>query len=568
MKSETRQCQNCKNDFTIEPDDFSFYEKIKVPPPTFCPECRLIRRLLWRNEGSFYKKTCDNCRKNIITINSPTNKFPIYCHDCWWGDSWDPKTYAKEYDFSKPFFQQFRELMDVVPSLNIWSFSNVKSEYSNYTGYSKNSYLSNAVYCENVFYSRSIEKSKDCMDCYIVVNSELCYECFNTTKSFTSKFLNECRDCINSSFLFDCSNCQNCFMCSNLHNKSFCIRNKELSKEKYLKEMEINKLFLNSSIYKFKEEFKELVQKSIHKYASIIKSINSDGDYIKNSKNVYQCFNVEGENLKFCWRTTDGIKDCYDVCGCVKNELLYEASIAADASYMSKFYSHSKNMNNSSLFHLCSGSSNLFGCIGLKSSEYCILNKQYSKEEYESLVPKIIKQMNDMPYIDSKGRVYKYGEFIPPEFSPFAYNETINQEYFPLSREEVLSKGYRWKEPEIRNYQIDVKGEDIPDNIEKVTDDIVGKVIECKHKGKCNQQCTEAFIIIPDELQFYRRMNLPLPHLCSNCRHFERMSQRNPLKLWHRKCMKEGCNNEFETSYAPERPEIIYCERCYQQEVY
>ena len=32
---ETKSCQNCKNDFIIEPDDFAFYDKIKVPPPTF-----------------------------------------------------------------------------------------------------------------------------------------------------------------------------------------------------------------------------------------------------------------------------------------------------------------------------------------------------------------------------------------------------------------------------------------------------------------------------------------------------------------------------------------------------
>jgi len=71
-------------------------------------------------------------------------------------------------------------------------------------------------------------------------------------------------------------------------------------------------------------------------------------------------------------------------------------------------------------------------------------------------------------------------------------------------------------------------------------------------------------------------LNLPLPRLCPNCRHYQRLAQRNPLKLWHRQCMckKENhehngkCEVEFETSYAPERPEIIYCERCYQQEVY
>ena len=77
-----------------------------------------------------------------------------------------------------------------------------------------------------------------------------------------------------------------------------------------------------------------------------------------------------------------------------------------------------------------------------------------------------------------------------------------------------------------------------------------------------------AFRILPEDLKFYRRMNLPLPRLCPNCRHYQRLKQRNPLKLWHRKCMKEGCTNEFETSYAPNRPEIVYCEKCYQQEVY
>jgi len=45
-KNETKNCQNCKKDFTIEQDDFSFYEKIKVPPPTFCPECRYKRRII------------------------------------------------------------------------------------------------------------------------------------------------------------------------------------------------------------------------------------------------------------------------------------------------------------------------------------------------------------------------------------------------------------------------------------------------------------------------------------------------------------------------------------------
>jgi hypothetical protein len=200
--------------------------------------------------------------------------------------------------------------------------------------------------------------------------------------------------------------------------------------------------------------------------------------------------------------------------------------------------------------------------------------------------------MSEKPYMDAKGRVYKYGEFFPPELSPFAYNETIAQEYFPLTKEQAINQGYRWKDREERNYEIQIQNNQLSDHIKDVKDDLINKVIECGHKRECNEQCTTAFKIIGDELQFYRKMNLPLPRLCPNCRHYQRLKQRNPLKLWHRRCQCNGamssqqlatgyqyqntiahfhgndpCLNEFETSYSPERPEIVYCEQCYNAEV-
>ncbi|MDI6883360.1 MAG: hypothetical protein QMC93_02760 [Patescibacteria group bacterium] len=241
---------------------------------------------------------------------------------------------------------------------------------------------------------------------------------------------------------------------------------------------------------------------------------------------------------------------------------------------------------------MCISSSNLFGCVGLRHKQYCILNKQYTKEEYERLVPKIIEHMKEMPYVDKKGRVYKYGEFFPPELSPFGYNETIAQEYFPLTKEQAIKQGYKWQDPEQRNYQIDIKTEELPDHIKDVKDDILGKVIQCANASlqgsdPCKAQCTTAFKLIEPELRFYKRMNLPLPRLCPNCRHYQRLKQRNPLKLWKRRCMCGGqasvngvykntikhfhgdspCPNEFETTYSPDRPEIVYCEPCYLAEV-
>ena len=106
---------------------------------------------------------------------------------------------------------------------------------------------------------------------------------------------------------------------------------------------------------------------------------------------------------------------------------------------------------------------------------------------------------------------------------------------------------------------------DLPDYIKDVKDDILNQVIACEHKGECNEQCMGAFKIISSELEFYRKMNLALPRLCSNCRHYARLHQRLPFKLWDRTCAK--CGKAIKTAYSPDRQEIIYCEQCYNKEV-
>ena len=567
---ETKTCQNCKNNFTIEPDDFSFYEKIKVPPPTWCFECRTARRIQFRNERSLYHFNCGLCGEKGITMYSSDNKFPIYCIKCWYSDKWDSLKYGQEYNFSENFFEQVKKLNDRVPRPNLFIRSCLDSEYGNIIGESKNVYLSFSVNnSENIYFSKSIDMSKDIFDCLSIADSNQCYEMVMGGNNYNCKYLVLSKNCLDSYFLFDCVNCQNCFLSAGLRNKKYIIENKQYSKEDYY---EIIKKIDFGSYQIIKDitiKIKKIIDKFPHRYAQITKSVNSTGDELinaKNAKNSFDAYNIENtKNIFRCF----AVKDSYEGNNIANSELVYEFSGGgADGSYNLLFSNNGlKNLRNVLYSDFCASSSSLFGCSSLSSKQYCILNKQYTKEQYEELVGKIIKHMSDMPYIDQKGRVYKYGEFFPSELSPFCYNETIAQEYFPLTKEEAISQGYRWKDKEERNYSIDIYNKDIPDNITDVTDDITDKIIECAHKD-CNHQCTEAFKIIPEELQFYRRMNLPLPRLCPNCRHYERLSQRNPLKLWHRTCMKEGCNNEFETSYAPERPEIIYCEKCYQAEVY
>ena len=570
-KEETKNCQNCKKDFTIESEDFSFYKKIKVPPPTFCFECRTMRRLQFRNERTLYYFVCDFCNKRGVSMYNQKDTIPVYCVDCWYSDKWDVKKYELELDFSKTFFDQLKNLSTKVPRPNVFHRNIINGEYANIAGESKNLYLSYSINeAENIYFSKTVDKSKDIFDSLSVINSNQCYEAIRSEDNYNCSYLILSRNCIDSRFLFDCVNCQDCFLSIGLRNKKYFIENKQYTEKEYkdfIKSIEFGNY---SNVEKIRNKWFSYIEKFPHRYASIIKSVDSTGEDLinaKDSKMSFDSYNIE--NMKYIFRCY-GSKDCYEGNNIANSELVYEfAGGGANNSYNLLFSSNGlKNLDNVSYSDFCSNCSHCFACIGLRSKQYCILNKQYTKEEYEELVPKIIKHMNDMPYIDSKGRIYKYGEFFPTELSPFCYNETIAQEYFPLTKEQAEDQGYRWKDREERNYEIDIKTEDIPNDIKDVDESIIGKVIECEHKGECNEQCTEAFKIIEQEYQFYKRMNLPIPHLCPNCRHYARLKQRNPLKLWHRQCMKEGCTNEFKTSYAPDRPEIVYCERCYQQEVY
>jgi len=580
MNSETRTCQNCKKDFVIEQEDFNFYEKIKVPTPTFCPECRLLRRLTWRNERSFFHRNCDLCGKKIISIYKDKNR-KVYCQSCWFSDNWDAIDYGKSFDFSEPFFSQFNDLFHKVPQVNLnGHVSNVNSPYVNYVVEVKDSYFCfGGGFSENLMFANLGINCKDSAEVYFSEHCDLCYEISNSLRCHKVCFGNNLKDCMDSYFLQDCTNCNECIMSCNLQNKSFCYKNKQYTKEEYLvKKTEFIKK-MQFDLNSLKKEFYEVLILDPKKYANIIKSENCTGDNITESSNVFNSFNIrKGKNCKYCVEVLNQVVDICDSNSVGLNvqnafEVLTGSVNISDILFSCVIRNNSMDVRYSYFLTSCS---HCFACVGLRNKQYCILNKQYTKEEYEELVPKIIQHMNDMPYIDSKGRIYKYGEFFPPELSPFCYNETIAQEYFPLTKEQALEQGYKWKDREERNYKIDIKSEDIPDDIKDVDETILGKVIECEHKGECNEQCTEAFKIIESELQFYKRMNLPIPHLCPNCRHYQRLKQRNPLKLWHRQCMCNKtnhnhtgrCSTEFETSYSPERPEIVYCERCYQQEVY
>ncbi len=564
-KSEIKSCQNCKNDFTIESDDFSFYEKIQVPAPTFCPHCRFVRRLIWKNERSLYKRNCDICNRNIVSMYDDKAIFPVYCSDCYKSDNWGAETYSKDYDFNKTFFNQWNELFNTIPRQSLWQFGDcLNSKYANFVYFSKNVYLSSSVIggSEDVYFSNNIDNSKKVIDSYNIINSELIYENIGANKNYKCKYSYWSSGCMDCNFVFNCNNCTDCFACVNLQNKKYCIWNEQYTKESYQEKIIEFHIGSHNFINDISKKFIIFSLKNPKKYSNILNSIDSSGDELRECKNVRKSFNLyNSEDIKYAYRCVRA-KDSMDICHSYAWSAYEHAFAGAENSQDIKFVITGEvALNMVEYVDSCKSSSDLFGCIALKNKQYCILNKQYKKEEYFEMVEKIKKHMDEMPYIDSKGRIYKYGEFFPYELCPFGYNEAVINDHFPLSKEEIIEKGYPYKEKTDNMYTITLKASDIPDNIKDVDDNILNEVIECEKSGR-------AFKITPFELQFYRRMNIPIPHLHPDERYKERLSLRNPMILYHRSCMKEGCTNEFETTYAPFRPEIIYCENCYKQEVY
>jgi len=546
-------CKTCNKEFEIRDEDLVFYEQMKTAKPLDCPECRMAKRLVFRNERTLYKRKCDMCKKDVISLYTPDAPYTIYCHDCWWSDNWNPKDYGMDYDLNKSFFEQYKELQKKVPRISLLAFNNVRSDYTNGSAENKDCYLIFASdYDEDCLYGRLLQRDKGCVDCAFLHESELCYETIDSRKCFKCMFCEQCQDSSDLLFCYNMRNSQNCIFCTNGRNVSNSILNIKYDKEEFeKKKAEILENY--ESIEKAKKEFNELKKKIVIKFATQTKCKNVTGDYLHNCHDGVMLFDTyDAKNCSYMKDTespTDSW-DCnnyyykptfgYNIVGALEGNMLKNCAFI--------FYSNEVEYCEN-CYHL----SNAIGCNAIRKGNYMILNKEYSKEEYYELKEKIEKQLKEDGL---------FGQFFPPELAPFGYNESLIQDFFPLSKEEVIKRGYHWQEKTTGTFSKEtIKKGEVPSSIKDVDEKILEEVLVC-------EDCNKNFKIIEPELSFYKRMGLPLPHKDFECRHRDRMLKRNPLKLYSRECMKDGCSNKFETTYSPEKEEVIYCESCYQKEIY
>jgi len=550
--SETRKCTITNQDFEISDKEIAMCKQLDVPLPNMCQEERIRTLMSTRNEWKLYRRKCDFTAGEIISAYPPDTSFTIYTNEVWWGNEWDATTYGRDYDFNRPFFEQFAELQKVVPREGTTVFSSENCDYNCHIRESKNCFLNSLVYqCEDLYYSYWCVHDKDVFDSYCVNESELCYNCISLNNSHGCIMVEESNSCSNCHFCYQCTGCKNCLFSTNLANKEYYIFNKQRTKEEF---EEMKAKIFNGGWDRWQDAYRhylEIRKNAPQRYVQLINDENCTGDHLYNSRNCENCY--EGFDSEECVNCVSlskatSIHSCYSAGwpDCPGPAYMSVVSRGCQDIAFCNYTWFSSNMRYSDSNNACDS---CFGSIGLQHKKYCILNKQYTKEEYEELVLKIIKHMK------STG---EWGQFFPINLFTYAYNESAAMDFYPLTKDEALRLGYKWRSKDEKEYQPPTISE-IPNNINDVFDDFNEEILAC-------EKCSKNYKVIKQELDFYRKMNLPIPRDCSECRHRARFDIRNPLRLFDRKCDK--CNADMKTSYSPDRPEQVYCEECYLKEVY
>src|SRR3989338_6670797 len=476
MLAESKQCQNCKKEFRIEPEDFAMYEKRSIPPSDKCPVCRWKHLLSFWVFGRFRIGESALSGKRIITVLPENTAFPVYDYKEFISDKWDPMVYGQNYDFDRPFFKQFAELQAKVPHPHQVGLGNTDCPWTDDWWYSKECYLCRSgIYCEKTSYAYRVSGLKDCVDITYSFDLEQSYDCLYCFKSYKLRHAFNSRNCLESAFLYDCRHVQKCLMCWNFRNNNY------------------NNLCNFFRDYEAKDAIDTISCMSEHSAVSSLDQLGyGNVGLLYGTKCRYSVYLDSCDECEYC-----------------------------------------------------------FGCIGLRKKSFCILNKQYSEQEYHKIVEKIKADMQKRD---------EWGRFLPLSMAYSGYNLSLAQIMFPEKEDTVAEIGGRWDTLPVQNFANTINSEDLPGRIDDAKDDIVKQRVICAETGL-------SYNIAPHELAFYKEHGIPLPR-----RHFDlrTLNRFRPMMLMiypqRGTCMI--CQTEIEHYYSSKLGyKKIACVDCYQREV-
>jgi hypothetical protein len=596
-----KKCNLCWDNFIFTDLEKKILDKEWFKETEHCPLCNFKFLYSYINDRNLYKRIDSKTWKEIISIYSSDYKGQVYntedykkfiLDDGWlkfWKEIW------------KDIFEDFIWIYNNFPKQSRLVYPSVEnSDYTSHIWRIKNAYMSYCVFsdCENIFFSYRVILA--CTNVYSSVNivkSSNVYFSNTVWWSYNISFCDNLYKCSDLLFCEYMKNSSDCIFCCNLVNSKYMIFNKKYDKNKY---EEIKK-----DIYKRinnKEQFSFLKQK----YNDFLKE-----NLVKPLKDMNLCENV-------VWEKTYDSKNCINTftCSWLENWVNWMTVWWKGNDHLVNIISSSEwwincenivwtfsfwpNIYNIFFsFWVIEGSKNIYYsydiesseeimfCVWLKNKKYCILNKQYSKEEYFFLKTKIIEDLK---------KQNKWGDSLPLKISVFPYNDTLSFDLFKINKlidkawnEEIIDENatgtvtllwthyisnaildfWSWEKFKIkwrtRNKNINIpdwiekiKSDSLP-NIDAVNDDILKKSIECEKTWRL-------FKIVKNELDFLRKKNLPLPTIHNENRIEKLLRIRPTWKLYIWECDK--CKKESLTVYKVKPKYKLYCDSCYKDYMY
>lgn len=526
--------------------ELDFCARNGLPIPKSNLTTRLRELTYFRNRLFLYKLKCFATGKEMLSSFPSESGLKIACLDYWNSDNWHGTDFGRAYDFSKPFFEQFFDLFKQVPlpSLSNNSASLENCDFVNGVDSGKNCYLTfAAVEVEDILFSSIMMKCRDLVDCIYAINCELCFDCKQIFNCYQLRYSQECWDSRDSYFLRDCRSCSDCYGCVGLTNARFCVWNEQKSETEFRNF--VSNLPLGSRTFVDSEKYKlrQLHDTIPIRYMVSTGSENVTGNFVNNSKDCFNSFYLsnskEVEGGFFC----DGAKDSVGAGFAVNPELYYCSTSSSNAYRI--WFSLDVFPNTSDLeycIYTTHGSNNCFGCVGLKKSSYCILNHQYSKEEYFEILPRIKRHML------STG---EYGQIFPKEYSPFYFNESDAGLLFPIEKEQAIQSGYRWKD----NVLASSSAQLAPDTLPLDPSTLEGH--EFRSKNSANK-----FKLTKAELAIYHKEQLPPPNEAPMER--LRVGWREMALQDLKATVCVSCKSNIETIYSGHLSGVL-CDKCYSQ---
>jgi len=371
-----KTCVQCQASFEFTEPEQQLWQSLALtiggnnypfPLPDKCPDCRMKQRLCFRNQSSLYNRPCSKTGEVITSAYRPDSNAAVYNNDLWWGDDFDPKEYGRDYDFTRPFFEQFKELHDDVPVVATLVALTENCQYNMYVGDSKDCYLcSSTGSSSDVYYSHNIINCHDIVDCAYLYDCQMCYDCLHCNRANHCVSCRNCENIHDCYYMVDCQNCHDCIACVGLIGKQYCVDNTQLTEEEYQQHLVKLQSSQRQEHQRYALQLHQLLGDYLFRATTITASENCNGDHLLNCNNVHQSYVMRDvENAWHCFECEDSHSHYGSVYGHISQRCLevMDSWMAYNVAF-SCIVGQSHDVTYSDcIFNNCS---NLFGCVALK----------------------------------------------------------------------------------------------------------------------------------------------------------------------------------------------------------